>query len=136
MQCLDKDKKSIYATPTATLETISSRIEPKSYISTGTVLAKKAIIGFVPALKVQAVKLGRPRIYKCKTGIIEHLSISPKLFFGFSAKNGKLVATPEKAFLDVCYFYFKGKRFSFEAMSDYLPPEETAGLQCYLNQLW
>lgn len=111
-------KRGIYATPGADLATISSRIEPESYISTGTVLAQKATIGSVPARKVQAVKVGRPRIYRCELGIIEHLSIDPKLYFGFSSVNGKLVALPEKAFLDVCYFCFKGKRFSFDPASD------------------
>lgn len=115
---LMKVKRGIYATPTASLPTISSRIEPNSYITTGTVLAQKAIIGSVPARKVQAVKIGRPRTYQFEAGTIEHLSIDPKLYFGFISKNGIRFATPEKAFLDVCYFYYKGKRFSFDPASD------------------
>ncbi len=145
---LIKIKKGIYATPMSELATISSRIEPKSYISTGTVLAKKAIIGSVPALKVQAVKIGRPRTYKCKLGTIEHLSISPKLYFGFSAIKGRLVASPEKAFLDVCYFYFKGKNFSFDPAGDinlqdldfnlineYLKPYDNKFIS-FFNRIW
>lgn len=115
---LMKVKRGIYATPTASLTTISSRIEPDSYITTGTVLAQKAIIGSVPARKVQAVKIGRPRTYQFEGGIIEHLSIDPRLYFGFISKNGIRFATQEKAFLDVCYFYYKGKRFSFDPASD------------------
>jgi len=111
-------KRGIYATPGASLTAVSSRIEPKSYISTGTVLARTATIGSVPARKVQAVKVGRPRVYRCDLGVIEHLSINPRLYFGFSSEGGKLVASPEKAFLDVCYFTFKGKRFSFDPASD------------------
>ena len=113
-----KVKRGIYALPGATLETISARINPDSYISTGTVLASKAIIGSVPARRLQAVKVGRPRVYECETGIIEHLSISPDLYFGFETVNGIKVATPEKAFLDVCYFYYKGREFSFDPESD------------------
>jgi hypothetical protein len=67
---------------------------------------------------VQAVKIGRPRTYQFEAGTIEHLSIDPKLYFGFISKNGIRFATPEKAFLDVCYFYYKGKRFSFDPASD------------------
>ena len=115
---LIKVKRGIYATPDATLTAISNRIEPKAYISTGTILAQKAIIGSIPARKVQAVKIGRPRTYQCELGTIEHLSIDPKLYFGFMPLNGIRFATPEKAFLDVCYFYYKGKRFSFDPASD------------------
>mgnify|MGYP001476241364 CR=1 FL=1 len=113
-----KIKRGIYALPGTSLEIISSRINPDSYISTGTVLASKAMIGSVPGRKIQAVKIGRPRIFKFETGVIEHLSISPGLFFGFESVNGIRYATPEKAFLDVCYFYFKGRRFSFDPESD------------------
>ena len=115
---LMKVKRGIYATPTASLIAISSRIAPESYITTGTILAQKAMIGSVPARKVQAVKVGRPRTYQFESGTIEHLSIDPKLYFGFISENGIRLATPEKAFLDVCYFYYKGKRFSFDPASD------------------
>lgn len=115
---LIKVKRGIYATPEASLETISSRIEPKAYISTGTVLARTAVIGSIPARRVQAVKTGRPRTYQCELGTIEHLSISPRLYFGFDRVADKLVASPEKAFLDVCYFTYRGRRFSFDPDTD------------------
>jgi len=115
---LIKVKRAIYATPEATLAVISARIDPAAYISTGTVLAARALIGVIPARKIQAVKIGRPRRYCCALGTIEHLSIAPQLYFGFAPADGILTATPEKAFLDVCYFYYKGKRFSFDPASD------------------
>ena len=115
---LIKVKRGIYATPEAALTTISSRIEPKSYISTGTVLARTAVIGSIPARRVQAVKVGRPRVYRCELGTIEHLSISPRLYLGFTSVAGERVASVEKAFLDVCYFLYRGRRFSFDPGSD------------------
>lgn len=115
---LVKIKRGVYGTPTATLTAMSSRIEPDSYISTGTVLAQRAIIGSIPAKRIQAVKVGRPRIYRFEQGVIEHLSIDPKYHFGFESHNGTLWATPEKAFLDVCYYHYKGKVFSFDPASD------------------
>lgn len=115
---LIKVKRGIYALPGAALEAISARINPDSYISTGTVLASRTVIGSVPARRIQAVKVGRPRVYECATGIIEHLSISPELFFGFESINGIKFATAEKAFLDVCYYYYKGRKFSFDPESD------------------
>lgn len=115
---LIKVKRGIYATPDASLTAISRRIEPKAYLSTGTVLARKALIGSIPARRVQAVKVGRPRVYRCALGTIEHLSISPRLYFGFSTVSGERIATPEKAFLDVCYFTRRGRRFSFDPGTD------------------
>lgn len=147
-ETLVRVKRGIYATPQASLTTISSRIEPKSYISTGTVLARSAIIGSIPARRVQAVKLGRPRIYRCELGTIEHLSITSRLYFGFNAVKGTLIATPEKAFLDVCYFAYRGRRFSFDPATDinltdldfdtiehYLKSYD-ARFVSYFNQMW
>ena len=115
---LIKILRGLYAVPDTSLEVISSRINPDSYISTGTVLANNIIIGSVPRRRVQAVKVGRPRVYETEIGTIEHLSIAQRLFFGFEMKNGIKYANPEKAFLDTCYFYFKGKRFSFDLDTD------------------
>ena len=118
---LIKIKRGFYATPDASLAAISCRLEPDSYISTGTVLAQHAIIGSIPAHRIQAVKVGRPRIYKCPLGTIEHLSIAPHLYFGFNTINGRKIATKEKAFLDVWYYYYKGKTFSFDPATDIHP---------------
>ena len=115
---LIKIKRGFYATPDASLAAISCRIEPDSYISTGTVLAQNAIIGSIPARRIQAVKVGRPRTYKCQLGTIEHLSIAVHLYFGFNSINGRKIATKEKAFLDTCYYYYKGKTFSFDPATD------------------
>ena len=115
---LIKVKRGIYATPEASLATISSRIDPLAYISTGTVLADKAVIGSIPARRVQAVKVGRPRVFRCELGTIEHLSIAPRLFFGFAEEKGIRMATPEKAWLDACYYAYKGRTFSFDLDTD------------------
>ena len=115
---LIKVLRGLYATRNASLEAISARIFLNSYISTGNILGKNMIIGSVPARKIQAVKVGRPRVFECPLGIIEFLSISPKLFFGFTSQKGIQYATPEKAYLDVCYFFYKGKSFSFDLDSD------------------
>ena len=110
--------RGLYATPEASLEVISNRLNPSSYISMGTILAKNIIIGSVPSKKVQAVKVGRPRVYECALGTIEHLSIAPGLFCGFKIINGIKYADSEKAFLDACYFFYKGRQFSFDLDSD------------------
>jgi len=113
-----KVKPGLYATPEADLAVVSSRIDPDAYVSTGTILARAAVIGSVPVGRVQAVKRGRPRTYHCKLGTIEHFSISPRLYFGFESADGMLQATVEKAFLDVCYYTYRGQRFSFDPATD------------------
>lgn len=115
---LIKVMRGLYATPNAELVNISSRICIDSYISCGHVLAQNLIIGSVPAKKIQAIKVGAPRTYQCKLGTIEHLSINPKLYFGFVKINGVNFALPEKALLDASYFYFKGRTFSFDLDTD------------------
>jgi hypothetical protein len=115
---LVKVQAGIYALPTASLAAISQRLASPSYISTGTVLAKAMAIGSIPAHRVQAIKVGRPRTYRCALGIVEHLSIKQELFFGYEDHDGIRFATPEKAFLDVCYFLSKGRRFSFDPITD------------------
>lgn len=113
-----KVKAGLYAIPEADLAVVSSRIDPEAYISTGTILARAALIGSVPVGRVQAVKRGRPRTYCCKLGTIEHLSISPRLYFGFESADGVRRATVEKAFLDVCYYTYRGQPFSFDPATD------------------
>jgi hypothetical protein len=117
-QLLIKVKRGLYARPSASLVDISARIEPAAYISTGTVLERCMMVGSIPARRVQAVKVGVPRIYKCKLGVIEHLSIAQHLYFGFSKQDGICVATPEKAWIDACYFTYKGRAFSFDLDTD------------------
>lgn len=114
-----KVKRGLYATPSASLEVISARIAPESYITTGTILAREILIGSIPARRVQAVKTTRPRTYRCELGTIEHLSVKPELFFGFITDDrGLRCARPEKAFLDACYLFFKGRKFSFDLYED------------------
>jgi len=115
---LVKVQRGVYALPSASLQTISSRLCPSAYISTGTVLASALVIGSVPARRVQAVRVGCPHAYTCPQGTIEHLSVKPELYFGFEPQDNVLMATPEKAFLDVCYFMRKGRTFSFDPVED------------------
>jgi len=115
---LIKIMRGLYAVPDTPLDIICNRINPDSYISTGTVLARNMIIGSVPARKIEAVKVGRPRVYEFETGIIEYLGIAPGLFFGFDLCDGVRYATSEKAFIDACYYRYKGKLFSFDLDGD------------------
>jgi hypothetical protein len=115
---LIKIKRGLYARPSAPLTEISSRIAPEAYISTTAILEKNMMIGSVPARRIQAVKRGVPRTYTFATGVIEHLSIAENLFFGFTTENGIRFATPEKAWIDTCYYACRGRDFSFNLDTD------------------
>lgn len=115
---LIKVKRGMYATPSAKLTVVSSRISPDSYISLGTVLAEALVIGSIPARRVMAVKVGSPSSYTSELGTIEHLSIKPSLYLGFERRGECNLALPEKAFLDACYFMMKGRKLSFDPLED------------------
>jgi len=115
---LMKVKRGVYALPSASLVSISARIDPSAYLSVGTALSRHVLIGSVPARRLQAVKVGVPRTYSCAQGVIEHLSLSPRLFFGFVMENGIRIATPEKAWLDTCYYAYRGRSFPFDLDTD------------------
>jgi hypothetical protein len=111
-------KKGLYARPDADLRRISQRIAPDSYLSLGTVLAAEGLIGSIPARRVWAVRVGRPRSYDCTLGRIEHLSIAPGLCVGWTLREGLKWADPEKAYLDAWYFSYKGRNLSFDLLED------------------
>ena len=68
-------------------------------------------------------------------GTLEYLSIAPKLFFGFEPVDGIRRATPEKAYLDACYFTFKGRSLSFDIDTDVDRSRLNAGLiEAYLTK--
>ena len=73
-----------YVTEGFDLATLSQRLAPESVVSFTTVLARNLIVGPSPEGTLVAVKTGRPRRYTDGTHVIEHVSIAPKLLFGFS----------------------------------------------------
>ena len=115
---LVKVKRGLSTRPDVPLPVIASRIEPTADISLGTVLARHALIGSVPARRVQAVKVGRPRSVTIGDRSIELLSIAPRLFFGFVTEGGVRWARPEKAYVDACYSTYRGASLSFDVAVD------------------
>ena len=110
--------RGVYVTPTFDIRVLSQRIAAESYISFGSVLAEKLIIGSIPTYRVAAVKNGRSHAYSNEKYVIAHHGITSDLFFGYENIAGVNVATAEKAFLDTLYFYKKGIAFSFDIYSD------------------
>ena len=113
-----------YVAPGFDPEWLSRRICPHSAISLGTVLAKEALIGSIPAKTVYAVKIGKSRHYRSSLGQVVHLGFSSvqtanDMWFGYDRfENGINYADKEKAFLDTLYFYQLGHKFSFNVYHD------------------
>jgi predicted transcriptional regulator of viral defense system len=110
--------RGFYVTETFDLPTLSQRIAPDSCISFGTVLARELLIGTSPARRIVATKVGPARTYRALDFEIEHVGISPRLFFGHTYANGVRFANAEKAVLDVLYFHLRGRRYPFDIYSD------------------
>jgi len=117
---LTKIQRGLYTAPEFDLWLLASRIEPDCYISMDTVLAEQAIIGTVPRRVVSAVIVDkRKRRVATPRGEIVFHSIKKDLFFGVSTKSsGVVVATPEKAYVDLLYFYQKGTRFAIDPLRE------------------
>ena len=110
--------RGFYVTSDFDMLVLSQRICADSYVSFGSVLAKNLIIGSIPKYRIQAVKKGQSRSYQNAEYRIEHFGITPELFTGYENIKGVNIATPEKAFLDVLYYYQKGMKFSFDIYTD------------------
>jgi hypothetical protein len=107
-----------YVTEGFELATLSQRLAPSSYISFSTVLARHLIVGPNPENRVVAVKTGRPRRYAHGDLIIEHVSVTEALLFGFDTVEGIRYADAEKASIDTLYFHLRGRRYPFDIYSD------------------
>lgn len=112
--------KGVYVCEGFNLEQLSQRLHSDSYISLECVLAEKIVIGPIPEKKITAILLGkgRNRIVTSQDFTIEQVRIDPSKYFGFSNENGVNKADAEKAFLDVLYFYQKGRKTTFNIYSD------------------
>ncbi len=110
--------RGFYVTEKYDIRILSQRICRDSYISFGTVLADNLMIGSIPTYRISAVKLGLSRVYEGEDCRIEQFGIKPELFMGYTNINGVNIATREKAFIDILYYYQKGMKFSYNIYSD------------------
>lgn len=112
-------RKGIYVAPTFDPWTLASHLAPRSYITMESVLAKKGLIGTMPSGLVSAAHTARPRTFEVAGVRIAIHSISKELLFGIKPlPSGVRAADPEKAFLDLLYFYQKGTRSPIDPLRE------------------
>lgn len=129
-------RRGIYIVPGCDPWVLASRLAPRSYVTMESVLVKEGLIGTVPSGVVSAAQAARPRIFEAaRVRIIIH-SISKELLFGIERlPSGVRAADPEKAFLDLLYFYQKGARFPIDPLRDVrTEPLNRKRLQGYLKR--
>lgn len=114
-----KIQRGVYVTKIFDPWSLAGRIDKNCYISMDSVLARAGLIGTVP-ISVSAVRTApRRRRVKTALGNITYYSLNKDLFFGFEKQgNGVFVADPEKAYLDMLYYYTKGTRFVIDPLME------------------
>jgi len=88
-------------------ENVACQIYYPSYLSLKTVLSKVGVINQIP----REIYLVTPRkTHKTKIAGVSviYRQIKEELFFGYFLKDRNLIAYPEKAFLDLLYFSWRG----------------------------
>jgi len=115
---LQRCVRGIYATPGFVPEALAARINPDSYVSLGSALARELMIGSVPSAAVYSVKVGKGRTYRGAGLTLDYAGVTREMFFGFQAVDGIRCATREKALIDTLYFYLRGRRYSFNVFED------------------
>lgn len=117
---LEKVRRGLYILPDPDLWILAGRLNERAYISMDSVLAKEGLIGSVPKRRVLALYPGQ-RMQKFDTsyGSVVIYSLAPHLYFGFEKNpQGLFIADKEKAYLDLLYFYLRGKYFVVDPRHD------------------
>ncbi len=92
------------------LDKMATQIFRPCYISFETALSRYGIIDQIPYSVTLASSKGTKKITLCGRSI-EISKIKKSLFFGYVMEGGVLIATPEKALLDMLYMVSLGKSF-------------------------
>lgn len=97
---------------------LSAKVRPDSYVSFGSALAYRRLIGTESPLLVSSITPVKSVTFSGKVAL-SYSQISKDLYFGFEIlENGTKMADAEKAFLDTLYFYQHKKTFYFNVFQD------------------
>lgn len=116
---LYRAKRGFYHTPAAKLETLAVRMFPQGYLSLGTAMSRRGLIGTRPQRVVDMlIPGGRPGEIETELGVIRVHIHKPAYHFGFSYENLIPIALSEKAWVDCCYFHLRGLALPFNLQAD------------------
>jgi predicted transcriptional regulator of viral defense system len=136
---LKRAMRGYFFTEGAALEDLALKIYPEGYLSIGSALSYHQMIGTSPRWLCHMMTT-RPKgkVIKTDIGTIAMSCHQAEQHFGIINVNGRRYANKEKALIDTCYFYLRGKKFPFNINSDIdissLEPERLEEyLSCYKN---
>ena len=111
--------QGIYYTPDAKIMDLAQRIFQDGYFSSTTALSLHTMIGTRPMRNVTIITT-RPRskVFHFDIGTVKMKRVHCDYFFGFDQRGQHKVATPEKAFIDACYFHMKNESLPFDLASE------------------
>lgn len=136
---LFKIRRNLYTTDSPDLWAIASRLKQNAYVSMDSALARKGLIGTVPARRISLVYPGPPETVETPFGRLRFFKIKKDLIFGTQKeKYGIRIADSEKAYLDLLYYYARGARFVIDPLKDVDLQKLNFGkirkyLRCYKN---
>jgi hypothetical protein len=110
--------RGLYGTEGWSLDSVSARLYPDSFITGPTILAEQLMIGTIPSYQLFCVKTGLPRSFELLQGHIDFHSIRPELAFGFKRQGFVNKADPERALVDTLYYHLRGVHYFFDLFSD------------------
>ncbi len=88
---------------------IANRIQVPSYISLFTALAFYELTTQVPMGRIESVAQTRTYSKIIEEAEFTYTTVAPRLYFGFTKKDGLFIAEPEKALADCVYLCSFGK---------------------------
>ena len=110
--------RGIYVAREFDSQILSAKVRTDSYISFGSALAYRRLIGTESPRLVTCVTPARAAEYSGDVNL-SYARISKDLFFGYETlQNGVKMADAEKAVLDTLYFYQHKKNFYFNIFQD------------------
>ncbi|HSQ41567.1 MAG TPA: hypothetical protein VLM37_04720 [Fibrobacteraceae bacterium] len=127
--------RGFYGSEGWTLESLSARLYPDSFVSGPSMLAEYLMIGTQPIYHLFCVKAGLPRKFALESGTISFHSIKAKQMFGFSRIGFVNKADRERALVDTLFYYLRGEKFVFDLFSDiHLTEIDAKRFQSYVER--
>lgn len=118
-QILARVKRGLFVTENFNPLALIPKLEPESYLSLTSVLAPANVVGTQPQLRYEIVTTKNQKDLFIQSTRFLFYKIQPSLFFSYEPKqSGIKIASLEKAYLDLLYFYQHGRKFAINPITD------------------
>lgn len=116
---LKRIKRGVYISKNFDLWQLAQTLQPQSYISLHSVLAKNGLTGTLSHNRVDLITNSSKKTYTFQDYQIRFFTITEDLFFGFQKNStGIQIADIEKAYLDILSYYIRGTTFPIDPLNE------------------